>query len=236
MRLILPLVLAIIAIAAFALSLKAIDDASKEATALRSQLEIDETTIKALVSHLATVESQIPKSSVTAVAEDDAKLKELSHTDVQAEMQSMRGNRGGGGQRRPQMDAAAFAKMLQDQVGLEEAKATQVAPLLEAMMTDMRQVFANGGTQDEMAAKRKDLRTALEAKTSTMLSADEQTKFVTWLDEREQMFNRGGRRGNNPPANAPQPRAEAPTTATTNAPGATAPGQAPAAGGKPSSF
>ncbi len=236
MRLILPLVLAIIAIAAFALSLKAIADAKQEAATLRGQVELDETTIKALVSHLATVESQIPKSSVTAVAEDDAKLKELIHADVQAEMQNMRGNRGGGGQRRPQMDAAAFAKMLTDQVGLEEAKATQVAPLLETMMTDLRQVFANGGTQDEMAAKRKDLRTALEAKTSTLLSADEQTKFVTWLDEREQMFNRGGRRGNGPPANGPQPRAEAPTAATTNGPGATVPGQAPAAGGKPSSF
>ncbi len=166
MRLILPLILAILSIAAFAIALKGLMEERANNVALTKDLKIESDAIEALSTHLATVENGIPKAAVTAVtagATDDAKIKELVKADVQEEIQNMRGNRGGGGQRRAPMDAAAFATMLQSQIGIEEAKAAQVGPLLEASMNDMRQIFVNGGTQEEMAAKRKDLRTALEA-------------------------------------------------------------------------
>lgn len=173
-----------------------------------------------------------PAPASTTAAVDDAHLKEL----IRAELGTMR-NFGGGGQGGRRMnfnDPAVVARQLQDTVGLSEAKANELAPLIQQAMTEIRPLFQQGASPDEIKAKVKEATADLEAKSAALLTPDEQAKFVAYIDQRSAMMTRGGRRRNNGQGAPPVPRPPEDATATTPATSATAPptGEAapPAAG------
>ena len=177
--------------------------APPQSSAEIDQLSAQVTALSTEVSHLKdAAATATPVAAVTASATvDTAKLKELTHEEFQSQMRAMRAgfNRD---------DPANIQRQLQEDVALDPAKAAQVAPLVAAERGAVRAIYANanGASRDELQPKVKIERDKLDVAAATILSADEMTKFDTWLDR----ANRGRPRTANPPP--PMPGAPAPVT------------------------
>ena len=171
--------------------------------------------LNAQVSALTAEVAQLKENAATAtpvaaasasVALDTAKIKALIHEEFQAQMRAMRGgfNRD---------DPANIQRQLQEEVALDPAKAALVAPLVSAERGAVRAIYANanGASRDELQPKVKIERDKLDVAAAKILSADELTKFDTWLDRNQ--------RGRPRTANPPPPGGGAPPAATTPPPG-----------------
>ncbi len=233
MRHVVAVIALLIALLAILLGVQDHKSSQQRLTAQEQTIQTVNAEVSALSAEVAHLQAMAIAPPVVANAPplDEVRIKELIQTQLQALNLNRPPRQGGGGGFNP--DPAAMQRRLQDQLGLEEAKATQVAALIVAEMNDLRPLFTSGASRDEIQAKMKEERVALEAKTANILSPDEQTKFKAYLDQREAMFTRGRQRqnGGQPPgAGAPgQPGAPA------GGAGA-APGGAPAPETKPNSF